>query len=82
MYVAEQIKKKAVNDIDQSWTCCMDSMTSNTNAYCILRLPADGILRCKPILTFHGHATKESKARRGERQQYSIEAHAYFNPTA
>lgn len=34
----------------------------------MLTVCADGVLRCKPILIFHGHATKESKARRLECQ--------------
>jgi len=43
---------------------------------------ADGVLRCEPILIFHGHPTKESKTRQREWDQYSPEVHTYFNPTA
>ena len=43
---------------------------------------ANGVLRCKLILIFHGRATKESEARKLEREQYGSDVHVYFNPTA
>src|SRR5437016_4403031 len=43
---------------------------------------ADGELRCKPILVFHGSSTVEQQLRKEERTRYHLGVIVYFNPTA
>lgn len=43
---------------------------------------ADGELRCKPILVFHGSSTVEQQPRKEERKKYHPGVTVFFNSTA